>query len=545
MNSLLIAVFIIIFSIIIFLLSFVLFKTSHQTINSDDLSMSEDDILTQVKTLIDKKNFKTAYNLAKKYLRQIPGHFDLRLIYAKSLYQDQQDYINAIKELHLVIKFNPKNIKAHLILGKCYFEINKDYKAIEHFKTVAIHDIANEEAAIYLAQLYFKTGQLRSALKMYSHFITLSNNKEELLQANLIILKIHSDFKEWDNVINKAKDVLIQYPDNLDVLLYLKEAYRNIGDKENVIAILKTCIEISPDNYELYDELSNTCYDVKDYDEAIKYASIALQFENIYYTNIQNTIAKSYIATDKITEGIDILQEALKKDPSNLYLKQTLALGYSLLNKFDKAVNLYSEILDEARINDLPFLKSNLSQIYCDWGKSLIASNNFNEAFDVFLKGLEVDDNNADIYFNMGNINYKIKNYYEAVKQYKRAIELAPQESSYYMAFGDLSYELENIYDAKQAYLDAISIDPDNALAHTSLGIIAAKEKDVSNALIHLNAASKLQPDNSDIKYNLALTYELSGNFDSAKEEYKKVLELNPNHKEAKINLQLLEDNNS
>ncbi len=119
MNSLLFVI-LIIFIIILIILSKNIFTQNAQSVSPIDLNVSEDEIYEHVKNLIDNKQYDAAFKMAKKYLSQVPHHYRLRFLLAKSLYEIFSNYNEAIHHLNLVIKNDRRNEEAYLILGFSY-----------------------------------------------------------------------------------------------------------------------------------------------------------------------------------------------------------------------------------------------------------------------------------------------------------------------------------------------------------------------------------------------------------------------------------------
>lgn len=543
MNSLLFVI-LIIFIIILIILSKNIFTQNAQSVSPIDLNVSEDEIYEHVKNLIDNKQYDAAFKMAKKYLSQVPHHYRLRFLLAKSLYEFFSNYNEAIHHLNLVIKNDRRNEEAYLILGFSYQALSQYAKAIAAFKKVLSINYENEDAILSLGNLYEYTKQKKSALRMYLNYIKYSNNRDEIFNVLHTICNIYMDIKNWEELSEYALKILNIDENDYQGLEFLKIAYTNLHLSEKACEVIKKQIELSPDDFSLYKELINLYFEIKDYDAVLEACEESMTLENVDTAYIKNIQAKTYINTGKIDNCFDIVKEALALNPKDVQLKQTLACAYLNINEFQTAINLYNELIDEVDPSDIPYIKHTISDCYCCWASYLIDNDNLNEAFEKFSQALTYNDKNPEIYYNLGLIGFKIKNYFDAQKQFRRAIELAPNVAKYYMTLGDLQIEIENIYDAKQSYIDAISMEPENAQAQATLGILYSKLKDVENAIKHLTIAEKLNPNDCEVKYNLGLINEINGNINLAVEKYNEVLRLNPNHEEAKNSLHLINEFN-
>lgn len=543
MNSLLFII-LIIFIIILIVLSKNIFSQNTEIISPLDLNVSEDEIYEHVKVLIESKQYDTAYKMAKKYLSQVPHHYKLRFLMAKSLYETFANYGEAIHHLNLVIKSDRRNEDAYLILGFSYQALKQYEKAITSFKKVLSINYENEDALLSLGYLYEYTKQKKSALKMYLNYVQHSTNYDEIYNVLITICNILVDTKSWDELIEQAMKILHNNQEDIQGLEFLKIGYLNLFMKEKACEIIKKQIELSPDDFNLYKELINLYFEMKEYDTVLAYCEEAMAIENTDMAYIKNIQAKTFINKGQVDTSFEIIKEALLLNPKDVQLKQTLACAYLNINEFQTSINLYNELIDEVDPSDMLYIKHTISDCYCSWASYLIDNDNLNKAFEKFSQALTYNDKNAEIYYNLGLIGFKIKNYFDAQKQFRRSIELAPNVAKYYMTLGDLQIEIENIYDAKQSYIDAISMEPENAQAQATLGVLYSKLDDVENAVKHLTIAEKLNPNDCEVKYNLGLINESNGNLHIAIEKYNEVLKLDPNHEEAKNSLYMINEFN-
>ena len=543
MNSLLFII-LIIFIIVLIIMSKNIFKSNVEQVSSVDLNVSEDEIYEHVKNLLENKQYDAAYKMAKKYLSHVPKHYRLRFLLAKTLYETFSNYNEAIHHLNLVIKQDRHNEYAYLILGFSYQALSQYAKAIAAFKKVLSINYENEDALISLAYLYEYTKQKKSALRMYLSFIKYSHNRDEIFNVLHKICNIYVDIKNWDELIENALKIISIDENDYQALEFLKVGYTKLHLNDKAIEILKKQIELSPDDFELYKEIINLYFEIEDYESVLKYCDESMTLDNVDVPYIKNIEAKTNIKLGNIDNCFDIIKEALKLNPKDVQLKQTLGFAYLNINEFQTSINLFIELIDEVDISDIPYIKHTISDCYCCWANFLIEKDNLNEAFEKFSQALTYNDKNPEIYYNLGLIGFRIKNYFDAQKQFRRAIELSPNVAKYYMTLGDLQIEIENIYDAKQSYIDAISMEPENAQAQATLGILYAKLKDVDNAIKHLTIAEKLNPSDCEVKYNLGLINEINGNINAAIEKYNEVLKLNPSHNEAKNSLHLINEFN-
>lgn len=505
----------------------------------EDLQISQEEVLKQTESLILAGDIGTAQKLAKKYLCQNPYHHELRKLLVKSYIETQKEY-DAISNLLVLIQFYPDDLSMYIQLANLYKHTHQSKKAIHFFTYVLSKDKYDLNAMRNLAELYFNNKQKESALKLYKQLVAYIDDEDEKAGYYSVIGNIYSTYGEYVKAVNYYKKYLELHPDDVEVIKDLRRIYIKEKNTENVIYYSKKLIDLEPDNYSYYDEIINLLFHVHSYEEALSYANKALELPTADIFAVKNQIAKIYIYTGRVPESIQLINETIVQDPSNLLLSQTLAMAHCMNKDFEQAKKVCDDALEVALPSDIRVIHNNLSTILAEEAVYLLNQGKTNLAFDKFTEALQYNNENPEIYYKLGEANRTIKNYSEAIRQCKRAIELAPEVGMYYETLADIYYELQNFIEAKKFYKEAVFIDPKNSRAHTFLGILQSKDKEHDAAIKSLETAVSLEQNNANIRYNLALAYEVAGKTDEAKNEYEKVLELEPQHKEASNNLKLL-----
>lgn len=513
--------------------------SKHRSKKGEDLQITPDEVYKQVEALLLNADFNTAQKLAKKYLAQNPYHHELRKLLVKSYIETQKEY-EAISNLLVLFQFYPDDLNIAQQLATLYKNTHQNKKAIHFYSYLLSKDKYDVNSMRNLAGLYYDNKQKESALKLYKQLVTYIDDEEEKVEYYGIMGSIYMTYGEYNKAISLFKKVLDYKSENVDVIKDLRKIYLKQKDTENVIYYSRKLIDLEPENYAYYEEIVDLLFHVHSYDEALEYAQKALELPTADVFAIKNLIAKIYIYTGKIQDSINLINETIVSDPTNLLLSQTLAMAYCMNKDFEKAKKVCDDAIEVAVPSDIKVIHNNLSTILAEEAVYLLNQGKTKSAFEKFTEAMQYNNENPEIYYKLANANRSIKNYSEAIRQCKRAIELAPEISLYYETLGDIYYELQNYIEAKKLYKEAVFIDPKNARAQTFLGILQSRDKEHESAIKSLETAVSLDSGNVDIRYNLALAYEVAGRKDEAKVEYTKVLELNPNHKEASNNLKLL-----
>ncbi len=517
---------------------------SKPTRTGDDLFITEDDIYEQVKITIGNGNHVVAQKLARKYLKENPSHDRLRVLLARSYY-DTNSLHDAIEHFEILIKTFPDRNDLFLMLADAYTRTGKNSSAIDTY--LALLEINPDDANVLLslAELYNSVNHKKSALNTYKRLLNQDLKDKEKVDYYVRVANIYKDLGEYENAVEYAGFALNTDHGNINILYLLKDLYSLMNNMEKEIEVMNRLLVLAPNDAYLQADLVKLYYASKQYDLALDIAVPALNTPNADVESLQNIIANIYIKTDKIVEGIKILEDIINTFPGSIRLIETLAYAYRLTNKYDKAMELYETLIDMADIKTAKIYNQELSSVYCDWALQLYNEGKTKDTFQKFEEALRLNPENPDIYHGLGRVNFLAKNYNDAIRQMQRAIDLDTGNANLYLFLGDIYAEIDNIYEAERIYKEAVYIDGNNAECRAKLGIMKLKQKDISEAKTHLESAVKADPQNCDYIYNLALVYELSGDINKAKEAYNGVLKINPEHKDAINNLKIIDTQNN
>lgn len=510
--------------------------------NGDDLFISEGDVYEQVRLSIANGNHQVAQKLAKKYLKENPSHDKLRILLARSYY-DIGALSEAIEQFEILKKAFPDRMDLLLMLADAYKKTGQNNNAIDLYQELLEYNPNSVDVMCALAELYVNVNHKKSALNLYRRLLNLDIDEREKINYYYETAFIYKDLGEYENAIEFINFGLNVDSQNIKLLYLYKDLCEIIKDTTKEIEIMNRLIILAPTDAYLQLDLVNLYYKSEMYEKALDIAIPAVNTPNADVQALQDIIANIYIKTDRVDEGINILEELLKVYPESIRIIETLAYAYRLNAKFSDSIELYEKLVELSDIKKAKVYNSELSSVYCDWALHLYNSGEVKDVFSKFERALKLNPDNPDIYEALSRVNFMSKNYSDAIRQMQKAIDLNPGNGDYYTFLGNIYCEIENIYEAERVYKEAIFINPQNAVCHAKLGVIKLKQKDIQSALEHLGVAINLDKENWDYLYNMALAYELAGDVEHAISTYNKVLSLNPNHVEAAKNLKML--NNS
>jgi len=160
------------------------------------------------------------------------------------------------------------------------------------------------------------------------------------------------------------------------------------------------------------------------------------------------------------------------QNPKNFRAANNLAFEYEKINKYDKAINLYSYALT-LPVNISP--KSTPQQLYArvhnNIGNIYFKTKDYDKALERYILAIKMDPEYPQAYFNLGLLYKTIGDLEKSIYYYRKAIELAPNVAEYYNNLG-IVYMLKDEYDkAIEMYTKALEIDPNFTQVYSNLEI--------------------------------------------------------------------------
>lgn len=523
---------------------YILYKiilSSDRDKTNTELQITTQDILQEINILYKQRKYNIVEKLARNYLDKRPKETEIRVILARVLYETRK-YYEAINQAKLIINFQPDNFDIYSLLSNCYIKIDKPMKAIDVLLHILRKDPENIIAINSLAPLYVVTNQKISAIKMYERLDEMLDNNQEKVKTKFKVAELYTEMEKIDSAIAKYHEVLEIYPDDINCKKQLISMYE-INSEYFLIIDLSTQILKSSNERDILwamEKLMRTYMALFDYDKALEYANQIKEHNLADKVEANENIAQILLLQGQIDTSIDILNSLIAQNPNNIILKKSLSKAYEAKQDFDSATYIYKKILELADIKEIEQIRSELSNLYCNWAIYLFSQNDSNEAFKKFIVALEYNDKNPEIYFKLGNVNKEIKNLNEAIVQYKKAIELDSKNPDYHWALAECYEGLDNIYEQKKVLIDCLKFSPDNPLVNFKLGVIYNLQNDYLQAVFYLREAIRIDSNFIDAKRKLALVYEHNGNKEEAINIYEDILRREPENEEVANNLKML-----
>lgn len=237
-------------------------------------------------------------------------------------------------------------------LAQAYLDLRRYAQARESFKKLVT--LGDESAATY-KQLMMLSYQLKQSddVILYADRLTKLDPSEKIAYY---VGKVHYDNDNYGDAIKFLTKATTEDPANAEAPYLIARSYADMSNYKLCIPFFNKAIELNPGQpYWVY-ELGMIYYAMNDDKNALKYILLAgdrgYKRDNDYLENL----AIAYLNTGELDKGVAMLQEILKRRPSDMNILSMVAEAYYGKGKFDQSMEYYDKMLE--------FDKQNASALY-------------------------------------------------------------------------------------------------------------------------------------------------------------------------------------
>ncbi len=244
---------------------------------------------------------------------------------------------------------------------------------------------------------------------------------------------------KFDEAEKLASSLSVVYPDNISCLKVLAEIYRIQKRHEELLKVSRKILELSPQNYEMY-----------------------------------NIIGFALSDLGKFRESISAFRKLIEIKPDNYAAYCNLGVSLTKNNDLEEAIKSLKKSIE---------LKSNFSIAYNNLGEAYIRLGQLNNAEFNFKKASELDSTLHPAFFNLGSTQFKLGKITEAEISFKKSLKL---KENYHIAHCQLAHaqiELSKNREAELSYLYALHLKKDYSPANYGLGILYYQQKNFKDAI--------------------------------------------------------------
>ena len=255
--------------------------------------------------------------------------------------------MESLKNFEKAIRYDTTSRAVLNEMAAAYMDLRKYYQAKETYKKLV--NLGETSASNYkqLLQLCFN-------LKAYDEAIIYANNLKKAdpsEKVNYYLGKINYDQENYGDALKYLNAALKDEPANGEIPYMIGRSYADMQNYKQAIPFYQKAIELDGSKYGWIYELGLICYSNNNNLDALKYIQLAGEKgypkDNGYLQNL----GIANIDAGKFDAGISILNDLLKKRPSDLNLLDMVAQSYYENGKYDEAMNNWDVMLGYDKTN--------------------------------------------------------------------------------------------------------------------------------------------------------------------------------------------------
>jgi tetratricopeptide (TPR) repeat protein len=162
--------------------------------------------------------------------------------------------------------------------------------------------------------------------------------------------------------------------------------------------------------------------------------------------------------------------------------------------------------------------------LYYSLGAQLEKSGRYDEAMKLYRAALHNGVENGQLHSRLGDLLVRAGKKAEALPEYEQSVRMNPADVATQGKLATAYMEQGRLEDAERILNGVVAIEPSNAAAHNALGVLAIQRHDGAAARSHFEMAVELDPDLVEAHFNLGLLYKMAGDKARARTSFEQFL---------------------
>lgn len=256
--------------------------------------------------LKDKGDFEESHKMFSHVKLMEPNNIE-NLINLGRLYIAKQDYKRAQSILNRVIKISPKASSAYFSLGLISLELGKHQIAQRSFHKALEFNPNDKHAWVNLGICYRHSGKIKKAINAFQKSLSIDKT---FFTAQLNLANLYTDEGHRSDAVAIYQEAFKRDPKNVVVLRELGKLLI-YNDPEKAIEILLKANELSPQDVDILNQLSNALAANSQHELALSMLEKALKIDSEHLVTLNNmsalylemnNLSKADIYTSKVLD---------------------------------------------------------------------------------------------------------------------------------------------------------------------------------------------------------------------------------------------------
>ncbi len=390
--------------------------------------------------------------------------------------------------------------------------------AVEEYKTALSADPNSPQLNDELADLYFRTGQVREAEATARGLLKTSPNDidahrllgrlylRQLSEAQNAVSSSSPNGNTLDQAIAEFQKIVTLDPKSVEDRMVLGQLYTVKHQNEKAEEQFKAAQDLDPDSEEVVLNLSRLYAENGDIAHAAKVIEAVPVSERS--PKMEFALGAVYEQMKRPKDAIDAYKRAADLDPEDVHNMGALAQALLNDNQLDEALKEYRQMADADPEDSSTNV--HISEILRRQGK-------YEEALTTVKKAVKKDPDSLEAGYNEGLLLDVLGRYDESAQVYEHMVDLTSHANGAYTAdeknnraiflerLGAIYHEQNKVDEAIAAYQKMIELGGDNALrGYQSQVDVYRDAKMFDKAIAVSRKAVEANPTDQDLKLMLA-----------------------------------------
>ena len=255
--------------------------------------------------------------------------------------------MESLKNFEKAVNFNGSNKTAVGELALAYTDLRKYSQAKETYKKLVLLGDASADNYRQLMNLSVNLKHQDDAIL----YATKLKQVEPTAKVNFIIGKVNYERENYGDAIQYLAVAEKEEPQNAEIPYMVARSYGDMMNYKQCVPYFEKAIQLDPSKNNWIYELGLVCYAMHDDKNALKYMLEAGAKGYVKDNDYMENLGIAYLNVGNLDEGAKILNELLKKRPSDLNILNMVAEAYYYKGKYTEAMGYWDTILGYDKTN--------------------------------------------------------------------------------------------------------------------------------------------------------------------------------------------------
>ena len=351
-------------------------------------------------------------------------------------YKNKKLYKQSLDAFKKCISLNSSLGLAHYELGLLYEMILNDDLAIQHFE-LAKKNETFDDLNYRLGMLYYKNQNFLKAMNPLKEYLLKHMEDYETMK---IVGEIFIQTNRYSEAIDIYYRLSDHEPNNKIYYNNIADSYYKLKDFDNALIYYLKVVELDEESYNVFIDIGTILNKKNLFAQSEAYLSKALDcgYPN---KNLLMQLGISYGGQKKFLQSLITFKETLKFSLEDPILHYQIGIIYKELQIFDLAIENLSFYLNTNKKDEMT-----LSLI----GSCYLELNEYEQAIQYFEKIYKLNNNNYNALFNIGKCYEKSKDLKNAARFFKNVIKKNPDHVRSRQKLIPIYIELNKFREAKK-----------------------------------------------------------------------------------------------